>query len=202
MNKRDSLIRVKLHGRHNLPSWVGFLGDLLDQSHLQHYWSTMGWHADVHVWPRSAMSPAWFARHYLNVECEDSDPRAQYPGRWGVRAWCCSVRRKIYLLVDDTETEASTLWLACHELGHLALARAPFTRFMLAVERDAIGQPHDYDQADDAEHERNPEEVLVNRWATGIVGSDYSRTWWRRRLEGRGIEWRPTAPVVSSCRPT
>lgn len=175
-------ISVKVHpsvGRQHLSL---LLNDQV-QDHLGSYWSNLP-SVEVYIFPRSWLTEETWREWYT---CPEDSPNRRLPNPYGVRGWCEGEKSHIVVLVDDTETDESVLWLVVHELTHFALDHARFLRYMLALERDEIGQSHDYDQSDDEEHERNPEEVLCNRFATVFTGADRGRKWWRARMERRGV---------------
>ncbi len=129
----------------------------------------------VHVHRRADVDRVWRDSH-------GGQPLPVSP--WAFRAWARGPVVRVF--VDETETPASTAWLLLHELAHVALGGAPY----LAAAYRRRPKPPGYLAHDDV-HEAWPEEQLANHVATELLpvlghpSGDYSRRWWRRRVQGR-----------------
>jgi hypothetical protein len=105
-------------------------------------------------------------------------------GRYAFRAWARG--SNIHIVVDETETPQSVVWLLLHELAHTEVSRS---RMLQHAFRSAPRDPA-Y-MTSDAAHEAAPEEQLANRVADSFarqVGSrpGLHRIWWRRRVDRLG----------------
>lgn len=99
---------------------------------------------------------------------------------YSYRGWCDY--RRIVVLVDETETPDSVLWLTYHELAHMACSRTRMIDQAMDQENKNEGRKG-YEWKDDAGHEADSEERLVNRVATAWSGGkEYARPWWRPRV--------------------
>ena len=125
---------------------------------------------------------------------------------YSYRGWCDTAFSRIVLLVDEhTETPDSAEWLLYHELAHLACSNARMIDHAMEAENKTEGRTT-YEWKDDAGHEADSEERLVNRVATAYMGGrEYARPWWRPRVValGRGDEILPDphAPPVAPAPP-
>lgn len=122
---------------------------------------------------------------------------------WNVRAVCVNgkIAKQFFSYVGDTErkhllifkkdnveTEESVKWLIMHEITHAYVSeyllklrdlevlavnelatRLEINSYKGIVENDGL-------------HESLPEEALANAIATAIVGGNYDRFWWRKRI--------------------
>lgn len=99
---------------------------------------------------------------------------------YSYRGWCDY--RRIVVLVDETETPDSIAWITYHELAHLACSRSRMIDQAMDQENKNEGRTG-YEWKDDAGHEADSEERLVNRVATAWMGGkEYARPWWRPRV--------------------
>lgn len=125
---------------------------------------------------------------------------------YSYRGWCRWSTGEILILVDEIETPDSLQWIVLHELGHLSVGNAHFVNHAMDRENRNEGREH-YEWKDDAGHEADSEERLVNRVATAYMGGrEYARPWWRERVNAKlaGVpqaEW-PDHPRYIVCRPT
>lgn len=140
-------------------------------------WFRLGRPFPVYVYPRrEAERLQW--QHDLEATGGRSDGLPIEP--YGYRGWCSY--REIILLWDETETPDSMEWLLYHELGHHATSSASMIDKAMAEENRVEGRTT-YDWKDDAAHEADSEERLVNRVATAFMGGrEYARPWWRPRV--------------------
>jgi hypothetical protein len=103
------------------------------------------------------------------------------------------------ILVDETENPDSIEWITYHELAHLSCSRARMIDEAMDAENKVEGRTG-YEWKDDAGHEADSEERLVNRVATAWMGGkEYARPWWRPRvaahLAGEAVLPDPHAPA-------
>lgn len=135
----------------------------------------------VHYWPRAQLGEVWRCTHG-GRDVPTSRPYA-------FRAWANA--NVVHILVDETETPESIVWLTLHELAHVELGCAP----LIAQAYRSIPKHPDY-LSDDAAHDERPEEQMADLVAdqlAPLLGSraGYGRRWWRPRTEaalarGRG----------------
>lgn len=99
---------------------------------------------------------------------------------YSYRAWCSGL--EIILLYDETETLDSLEWVCLHELGHHACNQSRM--FDEAMSKENVNEGRtSYEWKDDAGHEADSEERLVNRIATSHMGGqERARPWWRPRV--------------------
>lgn len=128
--------------------------------------------ATVELVPRSSL-PALWKRDFAGQA-----PLPPYAFRAFARG------DRIAILVDETETPASVLWLLGHELAHAELSN---TKLLRAAYR-SIPKSTAY-MTDDDTHEAHPEEQLANLVAdrvcaqAGFCEQGMDRRWWRERVE-------------------
>ena len=108
-------------------------------------------------------------------------PNRPYPGDYAFRAWTRGSH--VTILVDDTETPGSVLWVIAHELTHADINKAPF----LDIALRGIPKPERYEHEDQA-HEAWPEEQIANlvadQWAPRLGSRPgLNRLWWRERVD-------------------
>jgi hypothetical protein len=102
------------------------------------------------------------------------------PEPYSYRGWCGT--QEIVLLYDETETLDSIEWVCLHELAHHACNQAAMFDDAMSQENKNDKRMH-YEWKDDAGHEADSEERLVNRIATAfMLGREYARPWWRPRV--------------------
>ena len=104
----------------------------------------------------------------------------------------------LIVIYKNLETNESLQWIFLHELSHLILMRQPQISALLQISKSKqykdIGLDFygiKYWIADgfydlyysDCGHENDLEEIICNNFATFIIGKDYSRKWWRNRLD-------------------
>ena len=105
--------------------------------------------------------------------------------------------KSIVIYKHKVETDESLQWIFLHELAHLIFMRQPQISALLQIAKAEyyrkVGLDFDGIQywssgdfwklynSDDG-HENDLEEIICNNFATFIIGSDYSRKWWRDRL--------------------
>ena len=101
---------------------------------------------------------------------------------YSYRGFCTGL--KIVILWDETETLESIEWITYHELGHHACnSQVRMFDDAMSVENRNEGRDR-YEWKDDAGHEADSEERLVNRIATAHMGGkEYARPWWRPRVK-------------------
>lgn len=134
---------------------------------------------EVRLWPRAELARAW-ARSHGGATLPDLPA-------YSFRAWANPSTNEINLLVDETETPASTTWLLLHELAHLELRASPFVTTALAMAR--ARRPRAY-WTSDAAHQAEAEERIADWIATAWFrrlgfGRPHrrDRLWWRRRVQ-------------------
>ena len=119
----------------------------------------------------------------------DHPQGAPYPGDYAYRAYTRGSR--VLLLVDNTETRDSVIWLLVHELAHVAVDNSALLKSAFR----SIPRPPGYPADDDA-HGQVPEERLANliadQWGP-ILGytPGLDRKWWRRRVEAVRPRYHP-----------
>lgn len=134
----------------------------------------------VYIFPRSVVSQEWWEQWY----CEGIEIEPVPEGKYAFRGWSDFPNKRIVLLDDETETQASLWWLLLHELTHYAVRYAPFLQWGLYCERVLQGLGDKDERWDDELHEKAPEEVFCNRIATAFMdGREYARPWWRDRIK-------------------
>jgi len=114
----------------------------------------------VHVWPRSKQGEI------------TPDLQAPYTYR------AITKEDGAHLLADATETSESLAWLLMHELGHQVIRTSPIVKEALKEGRPREKTLH---TADDRYHQIDPEERLVDGFATALIGKRLDRDWWRKR---------------------
>ena len=130
----------------------------------------------VHVFSRrEAETLTWqyqWDRHRSGKPCEP----------YSFRGFCRG--EHIVILFDETETLESIEWILYHELGHHA-CHSQVRMFDEAMDAENRNDGRNgYEWKDDAGHEADSEERLVNRIATAYMGGkEYARPWWRPRVK-------------------
>jgi hypothetical protein len=168
---------VSLVFHRDVPSWA--VDALTSESHSQQIcenWRSNAPPVTVHVFHRSEVETVDWKRNW-----EDwlGYHTKAYRPPYGYRGWCKYHDKEVVLLVDETETSDSLRWLFWHELGHMAVGASP----LINKHFDRVNGPgFRYDWQDDDAHEACAEEQFVNALATRLVGGDYNRHWWRRRV--------------------
>lgn len=122
---------------------------------------------------------------------------------WNVRAVCVNekIAKQFFSYVGDTErkhllifkkdnveTEESVKWLIMHEITHAYVSE--YLLKLRDLENLAVNELatrleiNAYKEIveNDGLHEDLPEEVFANAIATAIVGGNYDRFWWRKRI--------------------
>lgn len=101
---------------------------------------------------------------------------------YSYRGWCEGSDGRIVILVDETETPESILWITWHEIAHAVTTRARMFDTAMEEENKTEGRKT-YEWKDDVGHEADSEERLVNRVATAhMQGKERARPWWRPRV--------------------
>lgn len=133
----------------------------------------------VEVYHRREAETVGFMMKYPSAHRHTGVPTEPY----SYRGWCSSL--EIILLWDETETLDSIKWICLHELGHHACNNAQMFDMAMQEENKTEGRTT-YEWKDDAGHEADSEERLVNRIATAYMGGrEYARPWWRPRVQAK-----------------
>lgn len=90
----------------------------------------------------------------------------KYKGPYSYRAFCDHPTEKIVMLIDDTETVWSIIWVLLHEMTHAALNMNTFLR-----------------EAMHREEQIEAEERFCDHIATLYVTVSYNLAWWRPRVQ-------------------
>ena len=105
---------------------------------------------------------------------------------------------KITIFNSKYETVESLKWLFLHELGHLFLQHNEVTKALITFSKREHYRKIGFGSKDemyyncegyyeyycsDEGHEIDPEEKIVSDFATFIIGTDLSRSWWRDNIK-------------------
>lgn len=176
---------IRLHRHGALPSFTDAALANVDQI-TAWSWENLA-PVNVHVWDRRLVdgNQAWW------TEIQGSRaPRPDVPPAYSYRAFAKQREREIHVLLDETETADSLLWIVLHELTHIALNDARFLRYMFAHEDESAGRDGAFvpGRDDDAAHEALAEEQFCNRVASSFFlgnAPSFDRAWWRARVEAQ-----------------
>lgn len=125
----------------------------------------------------------------IKEEIHNKYMQTPFNGNRSYRALTHTKHKKTFIFLNEGENIHSLSWVIAHELTHINILQNNYLNsicknnyFKTLNERSMSNGDYEKNLKNDDFHDSLLEEQIANSIATGLIGKNYGREWWRNQL--------------------